>query len=96
MPLSNLKTDSKKAVSMGYDLSAPKRTVGLDLNSDLVDRCRADVANFPAHVEALLAADLAQREAKSAAARAATEKPIDAFAVLCAEHGSLSEEMWSR
>jgi antitoxin CcdA len=80
---------------MGYDRGAPKRPVNLNLNSDLIDQCRSGVANFSAHVEALLAADLARRQARAEAEKARTERAIAAFSALYIEHGSLSEEMQS-
>jgi len=78
---------------MGYDQSAPKRPVNLNLNSDLVERCRSDVSNLSAHVEELLAADLEQRQAGLEAEKRKIELAIDAFADLYHQHGSLSEEM---
>jgi antitoxin CcdA len=80
---------------MGYDRTAPKRPVNLNLNADLIERCRSGVANFSAHVEALLAADLAQRQARAEAERVRTERAIEAFSALYKQHGSLSEEMQS-
>jgi len=78
---------------MGYDRSAVKRPVNLNLNADLVERCRSGIDNLSGHVEALLAADLEQREARAAAEQARTERAIDAFAALYRDHGSLSEEL---
>jgi antitoxin CcdA len=78
---------------MGYDLAAPKRPVNLNLNSDLIERCRSGVGNFSAHVEALLAADLEHRQASVNAERKRTERALDAFSALYHEHGTLSEEM---
>jgi len=78
---------------MGYDRAAPRRPVNLNINSDLVERCRTGVGNFSAHVERLLAADLERREASAAAERAAKERAIDAFAELYQREGSLSEEL---
>jgi antitoxin CcdA len=78
---------------MGFDHSAPKRPVNLNLNSDLVEQCRSGVANLSAHVEQLLAADLEQRQSRIEAETQRTERAIDAFAALYDEHGSLSEEM---
>nr|WP_294523589.1 type II toxin-antitoxin system CcdA family antitoxin [uncultured Rhodopila sp.] len=80
---------------MGYDRLAPKRPVNLNLNADLVEQCRSGVGNLSAHVEALLAADLAQRQAAAEAEKLRTERAIDAFSALYHEHGSLSEEMQS-
>jgi post-segregation antitoxin (ccd killing protein) len=80
---------------MGYDRFGPKRAVNLNLNADLVEQCRSEVSNFSAHVEGLLAADLAQRQAAADAEKIRTELAIDAFAALYHEHGSLSEEMQS-
>ena len=78
---------------MGFDHAAPRRPVNLNLNSDLVERCRSEVGNLSAHVEALLAADLEKRAAAAAAEQRRTEHAIDAFAALYETHGSLSEEM---
>jgi antitoxin CcdA len=78
---------------VGYDRAAPKRPINLDLNADLIEQCRSGVANFSAHVEALLAADLERWQARVEAEKAQTEQAIDAFSILYDEHGSLSEEM---
>jgi post-segregation antitoxin (ccd killing protein) len=67
--------------------------VNLNLNSDLVERCKAVTGNFSAHVESLLAADLDHREQREAAEKAANEKAVDAFAALYISQGSLSEEL---
>lgn len=67
---------------MGYDRTAPKRPVNLNLNTDLIEQCRSSVANFSAPVEALLAADLAQRQAHAEAEKKRTEQAIDAFSAL--------------
>jgi antitoxin CcdA len=78
---------------MGYDRAAPRRPVNLNINSDLVERCRTGVDNLSAHVERLLVADLERREASAAAERVATERAIDAFTELYRRDGSLSEEL---
>jgi len=80
---------------VGFDHSAPRRPVTLSLNADLVERCKSEVGNRFAHVEALLAADLEKRTAAEAEERR-TERAIDAFSAFYAAHGSLSEEMQSR
>ena len=80
---------------MGFNHLAPKRPVNLNLNSDLVDRCRSGIGNLSAHVEQLLAADLQQRQSRLEAEQRRTEQAIDAFTALYEEHGSLSEEMQS-
>jgi hypothetical protein len=80
---------------VGFDHSAPRRPVTLSLNADLVERCKSEVGNRFAHVEALLAADLEKRTAAEAEARR-TERAIDAFSAFYEAHGSLSEEMQSR
>jgi antitoxin CcdA len=77
---------------MGYDRSAPKRAINLNLNADLIERYRSKVGNLSAHIEALLAADLERHEAAAEAERRVTEQAIDAFAAFYEEHGSLSEE----
>ena len=78
---------------MGFDHGAPKRPVNLNLNADLVERCRSEVGNLSAHVEALLAADLEKRAAAAEAENQRTERAIDAFCALYGEDGSLSEEL---
>ena len=80
---------------MGYDRAAPKRAVNLNLNTDLVERCRSEVGNLSAYVEGLLIADLDKRAAAAEAERQRTERAIDAFTALYEAHGSLSEEMES-
>jgi antitoxin CcdA len=77
---------------MGYNHGAAKRPVNLNLNSDLVERCKAVAGNFSAHVESLLAADLEQRDLRAAAEKTANEKAVDAFAALYNSDGSLSEK----
>jgi antitoxin CcdA len=81
---------------VGFDRSAPRRPVNLNLNSDQVERCRSEVSNLSAHVEALLVADLEKRAAAAAAEKRRTEHAIDAFATLYQTHGSLSEEVQDR
>ncbi len=78
---------------MGFDHSAPRRPV--NPNADLVERCKSEVGNLSAHVEALLAADLERRDAAAEAEKRRTERAIDAFSALYEAHGSLSEEMQS-
>ena len=78
---------------MGFDHSAPKRPVNLNLNSDLVEQCRSGIGNLSAHVEQLLAADLQQRQSQLEAEKRRTEQAIDAFTALYEKHGSLSEEL---
>jgi antitoxin CcdA len=78
---------------VGYNHSAPKRPVNLNLNSDLVEQSKVGVDNFSAYVEELLAADLAHRGARADAERARTEAALEGFAALYREHGSLSEEL---
>ena len=80
---------------MRFDHSAPRRPVNLSLNSHLVERCKSEVGNLSAHVEALLAADLEKRAAAAEAEKQRTERAIDAFASLYEAHGSPSEEMQS-
>ncbi len=78
---------------MGYDRTAPKRPVNLNINSDLVERCRTGIDNLSAHVESLLAMDLERREARAAAESVARERAIQAFSELYRTEGSLSEEV---
>jgi post-segregation antitoxin (ccd killing protein) len=69
--------------------------VNLNLNADLVERCKSEVGNLSAHVEVLLAADLERRAAAAEAEKRRTKQAIDAFSTLYETHGSLSEEMQS-
>ncbi len=78
---------------MAFDHLAPKRPVNLNLNADLVERCRSEVGNLSAHVEELLAVDLEKRAAAVEVEKRRTERAIDAFSALYEAHGSLSEEM---
>jgi antitoxin CcdA len=80
---------------LGFDRSAAKRPVNLNLNSDLIEQCRSGVSNLSAYVEELLAADLEQRQARAEIEGRNTAQAIDGFAALYQEHGSLSEEMQS-
>jgi hypothetical protein len=77
---------------MGYNPAAAKRTVNLNINSDLVERCKPGIDNFSAYVESLSATALEKWEPRAAAEKAANEQAIDAFAALYASDGSLSEE----
>jgi antitoxin CcdA len=76
---------------MGYKRGAPRRPADLNLNSDLVERCKAVADNFCAHVESLLAADLEPSELHDDAEKAGNEKAVDGFAALYRSEGSLSE-----
>jgi antitoxin CcdA len=78
---------------MGYDRTAPKRPVNLNLNSDLVEHFRGEVPNLSAHVEELLAADLARRELQAEEERMKTRQAVEFFSALHSEYGTLSEEM---
>ena len=78
---------------MAFDHSAPRRPVNLNLNADLVERCRSEVGNLSAHVEELLAVDLEKRAAAAEVEKRRSERAIDAFSALYESHGSLSEEM---
>ena len=80
---------------MGFDHTARRRPVNLNLNADLVERCKSEVGNLSAHVEALLVADLEKRTAAAEAEKRRTERAIDAFSALYEAHGSLSEEIQS-
>lgn len=80
---------------MGFDRSAPRRPVNLNLNSDLVERCKAEVGNLSAHVEELLAVDLEKRTPAAEAEKRRIERAVDAFSALYEAHGSLSEEVQS-
>ena len=80
---------------MDFDRAAPRRAVNLNLNSDLVERCKARVENLSAHVEALLAEDLERREARVQREKANTARAIDAFAEYYHKYGSLSEQLES-
>lgn len=86
---------AQEEAKVGYDRSAPRRPVKLSRNSDLVERSKAGVENFSAHVEELLATDLVRREAKADADadRADTAAALDGFAAFYREGGSLSEEL---
>jgi post-segregation antitoxin CcdA len=89
----SLRTLAQKEAQSGFDHSAPKRRVNLNLNSDLVEQCRSGVRNLSAHVEELLAVDLERRHCNIEREKQRTEQVIDALAALYHEHGSLSEEM---
>ena len=77
---------------MGLKHSAPKRPVNLNLNADLVERCRSEVGDLSAHVKEVFAADLEKRAATAEAEKRRTERAIDAFSTLCEAHGSLAEK----
>src|SRR5579872_5705903 len=85
----------RKELAVTFDHSAPRRPVNLNLNADLVERCKSEVGNLSAHVEELLAADLERRAAAAKAEKRRIERAIDAFSALYEAHGSLSEEMQS-
>jgi hypothetical protein len=49
---------------MGYDRTAPKRPVNLNLNADLIEQCRSGIANFS--VASFAADDDAKRRIQGA------------------------------
>ena len=64
----------------------------MNLNADLVERCKSDVGNLSGLVDALSAAEREKRAAAAVAEKRRTERSIDAFSALYEAHGSLSEE----
>jgi hypothetical protein len=68
----------------------------VNLNADLVGRCKSKFRSLSAHVEARFAADLEKRAAAEKAARRLAVRAIDGFAALHNARGSRSEEMQSR
>ena len=90
-----LRNACAKEVPVGFDHSAPKRPVNLNLNADPVERCGSEVGNLFAHVEALPAVDLEKLAAAAEAEKRRTTRAIEAFSALYEAHGSLSEKVQS-
>jgi antitoxin CcdA len=77
---------------MGYDRTAPKRPVNMTLNEDLIRRARGMTSNLSETVETLLAAFVAEAEAKDSDLQRQIEDHITADAAFVAKHGSLADD----
>jgi antitoxin CcdA len=77
---------------MGYNQTAPKRAVKMTLNADLVRRARALTPNLSDTVEALLAAYVADCEARDAARDQKINAHIAASDAFIAKYGTLADE----
>ena len=77
---------------MGYDQTAPKRAVNMTLNADLVRRARAMTPNLSDTVETLLAAYIADADARNAARDQQINAHIAASDAFIARYGTLANE----
>ncbi len=77
---------------MSYDRTAPKRAVNMTLNTDLVRRARAIAPNLSETVETLLAAHLAEADARAAARDQQIAAHIAASDAFIAKYGTLADE----
>jgi antitoxin CcdA len=80
---------------MGYDRSAPKRPVNMSLNQDLIRRARGITSNLSDTVESLLAAFVADAEAKAQDGERRIAAHIAANDAFVAKYGSLADEFSS-
>jgi len=72
-----------------YEISAPKQTVSLTLNSDLYTRAKSAGINASRVAEEALAC--AYAELRAASLRAELEQDLAAASVYAAEHGSFAD-----
>jgi antitoxin CcdA len=77
---------------MGYNQAAPKRAVNMTLNADLVRRARAITPNLSDTVETLLAAYLADAEARNADHEQKINAHIAASDAFITKYGTLADE----
>lgn len=77
---------------MSYNVTAAKQRVNMTLNEDLVRRARGLTSNLSETVEGLLAAFLAEAEAKNAERQRLIEAHIAASDAFIEKHGSLADE----
>jgi antitoxin CcdA len=77
---------------VGYDQTAPKRAVNMTLNADLVRRARAMTPNLSDTVETLLAAYIADADARNAARDQQINAHIAASDAFIARYGTLANE----
>jgi antitoxin CcdA len=80
---------------MGYDTAAPKQRVNMTLNQDLVRQARGLTSILSETVEGLLAAFLADAEARNTELQRQIEAHILASDAFIAKHGSLADEFRS-
>lgn len=78
---------------MAYDRSAPKQRVNMTLNEDLVRQARDLTPNLSETVEGLLAAFIADAEARNQTLQRQIEAHIAASDAFIARHGSLADDL---
>jgi antitoxin CcdA len=75
-----------------YNVSAPKRTVNLSLNEDLVAQACAVTDNLSGLVESLLADFLTEEKGRRAAKAKALKETIQIWNTFAEKHGSFADE----
>lgn len=76
----------------GFDQSAPKRSVNMTLNEDLVRIARRHTRNLSAEVEQLLAAWLAREQGKLDAEQKKLDAAMDEWNAFYDRHGSFADD----
>ena len=75
-----------------FNANAPKRSVNMSLNEDLVRIARKHTVSLSAEVERLLASWLAQVESKTAAEQKRLDAALDRWNSFYERYGSFADE----
>lgn len=75
-----------------FDVNAPKRSVNMSLNEDLVRVAREHTSSLSAEVERLLADWLGQIEGKTAAEQKRLDAALDRWNAFYERYGSFADE----
>ena len=75
-----------------FNANAPKRSVNMSLNEDLVRIARKHTVSLSAEVERLLASWLAQVESKTAAEQKRLDAALDRWNAFYERYGSFADE----
>jgi antitoxin CcdA len=81
-----------RSITAVYDTSAPKRSVNLSLNADLVARARRLTDNLSAEVESLLAAFVESQEGQTRAEVETLKRAAEDWNDFADRHGSFADE----
>lgn len=78
-------------MQLAYDHNAPRKTVNLTVNSDLLRLMRAEKCNLSGFVDSAMEAFLQQRELERW--KEENRASFESYNQMIAEHGPISEEM---
>jgi antitoxin CcdA len=78
-------------MQLEYDRNAPRKTVNLTVNSDLLRMMRAEKCNFSGFVDSAMEAYLKQRELERW--KEENRASFESYNQMIATHGPISEEM---